>query len=1360
MSRGLYTLARLTLAAALGLVVTTAGFAAPAVSGQHPFKAGTLAKTGAALPASHDGKVAVMVDLYDPPAAIDYAAAMADTSIPKAQALANARVAAKAKVALIQPKQADLAARLVAAPIGASELFRVQKVLNAIAVRVERSKIDLIKALPGVKRVRVITPEHPYNATSVPFIGAPQLWANTLGLPAGATGAGITIGVIDTGLDYQHPMFGGTGALADYKANDRVTIHPGLFPTAKVIGGYDFAGDDYDGSNNPAPDPNPTDCNNHGSHVAGTAAGFGVKANGTTYTGPYGPTQTPFSSLRIGPGVAPMASLYAIRIFGCGGSTNLTVQGIEFAMDPTGKGDFSNHVDVINMSLGSDFGGLADTSAEASENAAAVGVIVVAAAGNAGDTYFITGTPATATHAISAAAITDSGIPGALLEVSTPSSVAGNYAALGADFGFPGTPNPGGQTGNIVLVQSATGTPEEGCDGNFTNAAAINGNIALIHRGTCSFQQKVGNVQAAGAIAAIVYNNVPGDPTLISMGAAGATPVIIIPAVFISDNDGSAIAAATAPAGSLVAANAGDTMASFSSRGPLGSGAVPALLKPDVSAPGVNIPSTQSGMTCTTASNLGCIVPSASGFIPGGQLLVLSGTSMATPHTAGTMALLRQLHPDWSGEELKALVMNGAVHNETVGANGSGATYGLGRVGGGRIDIPISATNNVTVFNDQDSGEVSLNFEGATIGTASVTKDLRLVNHGSQPATFDLGIETLTAVPGVTFGPANAGRTSVTVPANGSIALPMAMQADASKMDHTADPTIAPLQAAPAPLSALGNLPRHWLSEAGSYLTLSQNGTTKIRVPLYSPARPASAMLGSFPIATGGQSSGQTEIDLFGQPVCTGSITAGACNGNFPLTEASLVTPFELQVSNPIDNTLPGFANIQYVGVAYDSTDDLLLFGISTWGPWSSQSDVAFNIFIDSQNSGKFDKIVFNTNPGILASALGADTTGTDTFLSGFLDVPSGNLFTEDFINLADASSVDTRAFINRVMIIPVSPKDLGLSGTSFRYQVETCPGFAPLCDALIDFHYEAVPGTFTFDYANPGIDFGGAFLDFDLPDTAVPAVFNAANLTANKSLGALLLHTHNIDGTQAQAVPLEGTNFADLGVSQSVYPMPIRAAANTVVTLSVRVTNHGPNRAAGVVISDALPAGLTYVSDDSGGSYNPNTGLWTVGPLGNGRSANLAIKAMLVGTGPVVNTVVMGGSTTIDPNPSNNVSTINLAAPRLGDLAVAATGTKSGSSATFNLTLTNNGPDPSYNPRVQVILGGAKLTSATAISASEGSFDPATGVWTLGSVGSGSTQTLQFTVTAHHAVGLSALATATTADPNLHNNTATVTVH
>ena len=208
----------------------------------------------------------------------------------------------------------------------------------------------------------------------------------------------MKIAIIDTGIDYIHTDFGGSGAQADYDRND-TTVNgesPALFPTAKVVAGYDFAGDDYNGDNTPQPDPDPMDCDGHGSHVAGIAAGVGVKADGSTYTGAYNASIYTPGFFRIGPGVAPQASLVALRVFGCDGSTELVSQAIEWAVDPNGDGDFSDRVDVINMSLGSDFGYEADPTSVAADNAALAGMIVVASAGNDGDSYYITGSPAIA----------------------------------------------------------------------------------------------------------------------------------------------------------------------------------------------------------------------------------------------------------------------------------------------------------------------------------------------------------------------------------------------------------------------------------------------------------------------------------------------------------------------------------------------------------------------------------------------------------------------------------------------------------------------------------------------------------------------------------------------------------------------------------------------------------------------------------------------------------------------------------------------------------------------------------------------------------------------------------------------------
>src|SRR5262249_39000415 len=210
------------------------------------------------------------------------------------------------------------------------------------------------------------------------YIGANTAWADT-----GLTGQGVKIGVLDTGIDYYHANFGGTDGAAKFAADNSTIIEPGSFPTAKVAGGTDFVGDAYNESSNdpavktPRPDPDPLDCNGHGSHTAGTAPRLGVLSDRTPYRGPYHDT-THSNHLRIGPGVAPQATLYGYRVFGCEGSTSETV--LVAALDRA----MADGVDVVNMSLGSPFGRTEEPSSVASDTLAENGVVVVASAGNSG----------------------------------------------------------------------------------------------------------------------------------------------------------------------------------------------------------------------------------------------------------------------------------------------------------------------------------------------------------------------------------------------------------------------------------------------------------------------------------------------------------------------------------------------------------------------------------------------------------------------------------------------------------------------------------------------------------------------------------------------------------------------------------------------------------------------------------------------------------------------------------------------------------------------------------------------------------------------------------------------------------------
>ncbi|MDW7755363.1 MAG: S8 family serine peptidase, partial [Brevefilum sp.] len=263
---------------------------------------------------------------------------------------------------------------------------RYTKVLNGFMARVTAKDLAKIRTLAGVKSVSR-APEHTLDlVNSVPLTKSDLVWA--MG-DTGYTGEDITIAVIDTGIDYTHAMFGTLGDPDAYATNDPDIIEPGSFPTPKVIGGWDFAGTDYDASTNPipVPDPDPLDEGGHGTHVASTAAGLDAG---------------------FGSGVAPDASLYALKVFGAEGSTNLVVDAIEWAVDPNGDGYVDDHVDVINMSLGSSFGPAIEDDPEflAIEAANAAGVMVVASAGNAGNNSYITGSPGNTDSALAVAAST------------------------------------------------------------------------------------------------------------------------------------------------------------------------------------------------------------------------------------------------------------------------------------------------------------------------------------------------------------------------------------------------------------------------------------------------------------------------------------------------------------------------------------------------------------------------------------------------------------------------------------------------------------------------------------------------------------------------------------------------------------------------------------------------------------------------------------------------------------------------------------------------------------------------------------------------------------------------------------------
>ena len=592
------------------------------------------------------------------------------------------------------------------------------KVLNGFMLRVPASMINEIRAMSGVKAVTQ-APEYQLNLEySVPLIGADVVTGNF-----GYTGEGVTIAVIDTGIDYTHAMLGGSGDPADYAGNDPAIVEQGSFPTAKVIGGYDFAGTNYDPGDDehpenqiPVPDDDPLDENGHGTHVASTAAGIDAG---------------------FGSGVAPGALLYALKIFGADGGTNLTLQAIEWAMDPLGLGHLGEPVDVINMSLGADWGPADENDPEyqAVENATSIGVVVVSAAGNAGDSSYIVESPSTADSAISVAA-------------SSTGFERLPYITYGTDQYMPYTTstNPFTETITAELVDVSVGIDPSGelCTVPDGNEGALTGKIALISRGSCNFSVKINNAETLGAVAVIVYNNEPG---LISMNADGST----LPAGSVVQAGGAilqGIAPGTISIGPddtvrvFESEDPADTIADFSSRGPRG---FDSKLKPEITAPGVAIYAAAMGT--------------------GNDGVSMNGTSMATPHVAGVAALLVEAHPDWAPRYIKAVMMNTAT--DLVGD----AAGVVPLQGAGRVDVEQAALTPFTFYADPKL--ISLSWGLIEIqDDFTDTQNITIRSFIDEEVTFDISVVFTSVSDGATLTPSVP---SVTVPANGVASVDMTL---------------------------------------------------------------------------------------------------------------------------------------------------------------------------------------------------------------------------------------------------------------------------------------------------------------------------------------------------------------------------------------------------------------------------------------------------------------------------------------------------------------------------------------------------------------------------------------------------------
>lgn len=1113
---------------------------------------------------AEEGPITALIVLEGEPAA----ATSAQYAYPNSPA---ANAAALSRVEVLRASQMSFSSGL-AASYDIQTVANLTRLTNALVVNMDASQIEAVKALPGVKDVIPDQIGYLDNANSVPFINTVSAWA----AGAGYTGDGMRIGIIDSGIDYTHVNFGGSGdtGVVHPQFNGASTNDPAIatdniggdatgFDNSKVVGGYDFVGEGWTGGAllgsggtprvpggwagpaNPfgVGDPDPIDCNGHGSHVAGTAAGFGVvDATGATYAGPWDAT-TDFNAMRIGPGVAPEAELYALRIGGCTSSVSFVAASLalEFAMDPDGDGSMDDRLDVINNSYGGAYGSAAEALTQEFNLAAANDVMVVGSAGNSGDTYYVNGDPTVAEAALSvASSINDSVYLG--LELTTgPAGVYPSYPTT-----IPANPSQGGSS-NIVgpaplLLVGGTGNSQGCAEADY---AAFTGNeIGLIvwddsPSGCGSGTRMTNAVNAGGVLGLVVVSADPADFPFINLACTYEGGPSTIPCVSITGDDGANLAAApgdytvTFDPGltATLSFSVGDMLSSFTSRGPGGSGGITGpILKPDVAAPGDSIVSTGAGS--------------------GNGTNTYGGTSMAAPHVAGMAALLRQAHPDWSVADIKAVIMNTATHDLWTDAGQTGDNYGVSRVGAGRVDVRYAFMSDVVAYDADYPERVSVSYGLVeVVDPVSINRTITVENKGASSRTYDVTFQQMNDMNGAAF---SVSPSSITVPAGGTRTVTVTLTADPALMSESQfpDPTTSPVQT-----GLLGTLPRHWLREEGGYVVLTENagspvapsaapiaGTPTLRIPVHAIVRPTSAMGSENVLEVDETGIGTGTIELMGQGVDTGF--------NTPYDVVSLVSPFELIYFNetPTGSYIDS-AVIKYVGITsdyafwleyYSGDVDLALadttfyIAVVTHDDWSPASgfDTWFDIGIDVNEDGGYDFTAFNFETGFLAGADFTDTVMSWLGLGGsWLFGDTNSVGISGFINDWDAGSFDTYVMDNNVMVFPVSNFYLGLDSTNtdFNFDILTLKNFFIIdwipYDAPYWFSYDPTTAPYSFNDATNAYGAAYPFLPtyIDAPGNFIPVDYNLSDYVGLAPEGPqlqgtspypeiMLVHFHNED--------------------------------------------------------------------------------------------------------------------------------------------------------------------------------------------------------------------------------------------------------
>lgn len=834
-----------------------------------------------------------------------------------------------AQGATVEAQQDRVIGRLLAADPTATVLARLKVALNAVVADVDAAKLAAIARDAEVIRISAVVNyemEVQPPMETVPYIGA---------TPIVQTGAGrgghVKVAVLDSGIDYTHAAFGGAGTAAAYTAaygtsaaDPRNKTLDGLFPTARVKGGYDFVGEAWP-SSALAPDPDPIDFQGHGTHVADIIGGE--------------------------QGVAPSVDLYAVKVCSavatsCSGVAIL--QGIEWAADPNGDGETSDHMHVVNMSLGAPYGqNYDDDSSIAVDNLMPIGILFVISAGNSADRPYIVGSPSAARNALSVA------------QTSVPSDraypvVVGAVTVYG--IAQPWAPSPSGVVSGPLLYGASLGNAL-GC--NAFPAGSLAGRVLLVDRGTCAISVKASNGAAAGALTVLVANNAAGTVPP-SFGFGGGTPTV--PTLAITQAAGLSLrplAGQTATIDAAAASSAVGSVVGTSSRGP-SSGQMfygnsvqyGQIIKPEIAAPG---------------ASLSAVVGTGTGVEPFG------GTSGAAPMVAGAAALLINA-TGWqlSPFELKSRLMN--TGERTI--LGSPSVFGgqpapITRIGGGevRIDRAIAAQSAAWELVSR-GGALSFGMVDASRNPTSLSRTVVVRNYGHQPLTYAI-TPTFRFTNDATSGAvALSAPTSISVPARSSRTF---------RVDLTVDPTKLPTW----PLNSGnqgGNGDALTAAEYDGYLVLDSVGSVNdLAMPWHVLPRAAGDISAPSSVSAGG---GAATAMLQNASAVPAFVDAFSLIGTNPFVKASggagtgqiAVDPRYIGVRSIVNGCGSGNTAIQLALNTYQRT---------THANYPVEIDVDF----DTNGDGNYDYTGFTVESGGFAAS------GQNLFAVGAFGSGSGTAF-------------------------------------------------------------------------------------------------------------------------------------------------------------------------------------------------------------------------------------------------------------------------------------------------------------------------------------------------------------------------------